>query len=49
MEVINKPRKNDPVVHSSNDKFHKDLITSEPIPETSQNIIFFSHKVTDVS
>ena len=49
MKEINNPRKNDPVVYSQIDKFHKGPITSEPIPETSQSIIFSSHKVTNVS
>ena len=49
MKERDSPRKNNPVEYSKNDKFHKSPITSEPIPETSQNIIFSSHKVTDIS
>ena len=49
MKERNNPRKNHPVEYSKNGKFHKSPITSVPIPETSQNIIFFSHKVTDMS
>ena len=45
----NNPRKNNPVEYSKHGKFHKGPITSVPIPETSQNIIFSSHKVTDMS
>ena len=45
----NNPRKNNPVEYSKNGKFHKSPITSVPIPETSQNIIFSSHEVTDLS
>ena len=40
MKEINNPRKNNPVEHSKNGKFHKSPITSVPVPETSQNIIF---------
>ena len=47
MKEINNPRRNDPVEYSKNGKFHKRPITSVPTPETSQNIIFSSHKVTD--
>ena len=44
------PRKNNPVVYSKNDKFHKKSpITLEPIPGNSQNILFSSHKVTYMS
>ena len=49
MKEINNPRKNNPVEYSKNDKFHKSPIILGPIPETSQNIIFSSHKVTDMS
>ena len=49
MKERNNPRKNNPVEYPKNDKFHKSPITSKPIPETSQNIIFSSHKVTDMS
>ena len=49
MKEINNPRKNYPVEHSKNGKFHKSLITSVTVPETSQNIIFSSHTVTDMS
>ena len=49
MEERDNPRKNNPMKYSKNDKFHKSSITSEPLPETSQNIIFSSHKVTDIS
>ena len=49
MKEINNPRENNPVEYSKNGKFHKGPITSVPIPETSQNIIFSSHKVTDMS
>ena len=45
MKEINHPRKK----YSKHGKFHKSPITSVPIPETSQNIIFSSHKVTDMS
>ena len=31
------------------DIFNNDPIISEPIPQTSQNIIYSSYKVTDVS
>ena len=48
MKEKNNPRKNNPVEYSKNGKFHKSPITSVPIPETSQNIIFFSHEVTDM-
>ena len=47
MKEINNSRNNDPVKHSKNG--HKSPITSVPIPETSQDIIFSSHKVTDLS
>ena len=43
------PRKNNSVEYSKNDIFHKSPITSESIPEPSQNIIFSSHKVTNMS
>ena len=49
MKEINNPRKNNPVEYSKFGKFHKSPITSVQIPETSQNIIFSSHKVTDMS
>ena len=49
MKEINNPRKNDPVEYSKNDKFHKSPIISEPIPEISQNIIFYSDKAPDMS
>ena len=50
MKEINNPRKNNPVEeYSKNDKFRKSPITSELIPETSQNIMFSSHKVTAMS
>ena len=49
MKKINNPRKNNPVEYSKNDKFYKSPITSVPILETSQNVIFSSHNVTDMS
>ena len=49
MKERNNPRKNNPVEYFKNGKFHKSPITSVPIPETSQNIIFSSHEVTDMS
>ena len=49
MKERNNPRKNNPVEYSKHGKFHKSPITSVPIPETSQNIVFSSHKVTDMS
>ena len=49
MKEINNPRKNNPVEYSKNDIFHKSPITSESIPETSQNIIFSSHNITNMS
>ena len=49
MKERNNPRKNNPVEYSKNCKLHKSPITSVPIPETSQNIIFSSHEVTDMS
>ena len=48
MKERDNPRKNNPVEYSKNYKFHKSPITSELIPETSQNITFSSHKVTDI-
>ena len=48
MKEINNSRKNNPVEYSKKGKFHKRPITLVPIPETSQNIIFSSHKVTDM-
>ena len=48
MKEKNNPRKNNPVEYSKNGKFHKSPIASVPIPETSQNIIFSSQKVTDM-
>ena len=49
MKEINNPRNNNPVEYSKHGKFYKSPITSVPTPETSQNIIFSSHKVTDMS
>ena len=49
MKEINNPRNNNPVEYSKNGKFHKSPITSVPVRETSQNIMFSSHKVTDMS
>ena len=49
MKEINNPRNNNPVEYSQNDRFHKSPITSVLILENSQNIIFYSHKVTDTS
>ena len=49
MKEINNPRKNNPVEYSKSGKIHKSPITSALVPETSQNIIFSSHKVTDMS
>ena len=49
MKEINNPRKNNPVEYSKNCKFYKSPISSVSIPEISQNIIFSSHKVTDMS
>ena len=49
MKERNNPRKNNLVEYSKNGKFHKSPIASVPIPETSQNMIFSSHKVTDIS
>ena len=46
--LVDNTRKNNPVEYSKNDKFHKSPTISEPIPETSQNIMFSSHKVTDI-
>ena len=41
-------REINPVEYSKNGKFHKSPTTSVSIQDTSQNIIFFSHKVTDI-
>ena len=49
MKERNNPRKNNPVEYSKHGKFHKNPITSVLIPETSQDIISSSHKVTDMS
>ena len=49
MKERNNPKKNNPVEYSKNDKFHKSPITPVPIPENFQNVIFSSHKVTDMS
>ena len=49
MKEINNPRRNHPVEYSKNGKSHKSPITLVPISETSQNIIFSSHEVTDMS
>ena len=49
MKEINNPRNNNQVKYCKNGKFYKSPTTAVQIPETSQNIIFSSHKVTDMS